>query len=145
MRTEELESYMLRDPYIRRFYGGVVARDQLPLIITKPRIFIVNNDPADMPGRHWYALFFTTTNEHFDSAGFAPIPALRIELTAHGPSFKYNDRRVQAFHSDTCGLFCLFYCYFRCRGYSFADIMKMFSDNLQLNEHLVKYFYEMTN
>ena len=144
MRTEQLQAYMLRDPYIRRYYGGVVALDQLPLIITKPSIYIVNSDPANKPGRHWFALFFTTVNEHFDSAGFYPNPTLEAKLIAHGPKFQYNDRRVQAFHSETCGLFCLFYCYFRCRGYSFRKIMKMFSDNLQLNEHIVEYFYRMT-
>ena len=144
MRTEELEKYMLHDPFIRRYYGGVVAIDQLPKHISKPSIYIVNSDPAGLPGRHWYAVFFSDVNEHFDSAGFYPSKALEIELTAHGPRFLYNVNRVQAFHSDTCGLFCLFYCYFRCRGYSFSEIMKMFSENLHINEHLVKYFYKIT-
>ena len=144
MKTEELEAYMLRDPYIRHYYGGVVALDQLPIVIKKPTIFIVNSDPSGLPGKHWFAVFFTTINEHFDSAGFYPNKVLEAELIAHGPRFQYNDNRVQTFYSDTCGLFCLFYCYFRCRGYSFREIMDMFSDNLQVNEHVVKYFYELT-
>ena len=145
MRTEELEAYMLRDPYIRQYYGGVVALDQIPKIIKKPSIFIVNSDSAHLPGRHWLAVFFTRVNEHFDSAGFYPSRDLESELIAHGPKFRYNDTRVQAFNSETCGLFCLFYCYFRCRGYSFSDIMNMFSKNLYVNEHLVKYFYKLTS
>ena len=72
MKTEELEQYMLNDPFIRKYYGGVVALDQLPQKISKPKIFIVNSDPAALPGQHWYAVYFTTINEHFDSAGFYP-------------------------------------------------------------------------
>lgn len=145
MRTEELEAYMLSDPYIRRYYGGVVALDRLPSVITKPSIFIVNSDTADMPGRHWFAVFFNpTVNEHFDSAGFFPSLTLEASLIAHGPTFQYNNRRVQDYHSNTCGLFCLFYCYFRCRGHSFRDIMQMFSSNLQINEHVVETFYNVT-
>ena len=145
MKTEELEAYMLNDPYIRQYFGGVVALDQLPKKIHKPSIFIINNDPASLPGRHWMALFFTSINEHFDSAGFYPNAALEAELVSHEPRFMYNDTRVQAYHSDSCGLFCLFYCYFRCRGFSFRDIVNMFSSNLNINEHIVNYFYELTN
>lgn len=144
MKTEELEQYMLNDPFIRKYYGGVVALDQLPQKISKPKIFIVNSDPAALPGQHWYAVYFTTINEHFDSAGFYPNAKLESELIVHGPRFMYNDRRVQAFRSESCGLFCLFYCYFRCRNVSFRKIMNMFSNNLQLNEHVVKYFYAIT-
>ena len=145
MRTEELEEYMLRDPYIRQYFGGVVALDQLPKVIKKPSMFIVNTDPSSLPGRHWLVVFFTRINEHFDSAGFYPIKPIEAELIAHGPRFQYNNTRVQAFHSETCGLFCLFYCYFRSRGYSFSQIMNMFSNNLIVNEHLVKYFYKITS
>ena len=144
MRTEELESYMMRDPYIQKYYGGVVALNQLPLFIVKPTIFIVNSDPASLPGRHWFAVFFTTINEHFDSAGFYPNAVLEAQLIAHGPKFRYSDRRVQDFNTESCGQFCLFYCYFRCRGYSFRAIMDMFSPNLALNEHIVQYFYDLT-
>lgn len=144
MRTEELEAYMLNDVYIRRYYGGVVALDQLPNSIDKPTIFIVNTDPAHKPGRHWLGVFFTTINEHFDSSGFYPNSTIERELVVHGPRFRYNTNRVQAFYSDTCGLYCLFYCYFRCRGYTFSQILDMFTDNLQLNEHIVTHFYELT-
>ena len=144
MRTEELEEYMLRDPFIRQFYGGVVALDQLPKVIEKPTIYVVNSDPAHLPGRHWLAIFFDRVNEHFDSAGLYPSKSLEVELIAHGPRFRYNDQRVQAFRSDSCGLFCLFYCYFRCRSFSFKEIMSMFSNNLKLNEAIVIYFYENT-
>ena len=145
MKTEELEAYMLNDPYIRQYYGGVVALNQIPVRVQKPTIFIVNSDPSGLPGRHWYAVFFTAINEHFDSAGFYPNAVLEAELIVHGPRFCYNDNRVQAYNTETCGLFCLFYCYFRCRGSTFHEIMNMFSKNLQVNEFMVKYFYSLTS
>ena len=144
MKTEELESYMLNDPYISKVYGGVVAHDQLPLRINKPSIFIVNSDTIMLPGKHWYALYFDVVNEHFDSAGSSPDKTLENYLIAYGPNYLYNSQRVQSPHSDTCGLFCLFYCFFRCRGFSFSRIMNMFSKNLTVNEAVVKYFYALT-
>ena len=144
MRTEDLEAYMLRDPYIRHYYGGVVALNQLPVAITKPKLYIVNSDPMGLPGQHWFAVFFTTVNEHFDSAGFYPNAVLEAQLISRGPRFRYSDRRVQDYNTESCGMFCLFYCYFRCRGYTFQDVMNMFSHNLQLNEHVVQYFYKLT-
>ena len=144
MNTSQLEAYMLKDQYISQFYGGVVAADQLPLFSSKPAVYIVNSDPISLPGSHWIAVFIDTICEHFDSAGFKPSPSFEQYLIIHGPKYLYNKERVQAFKSDTCGLFCLFYAYFRCRGHTFADIMNMFSDNLKLNEALVKTFFVAT-
>lgn len=144
MNTEQLAWYMLQDPFIRRYYGGVLAIDELPIVVKKPTVFIVNTDPIALPGTHWVVLFMDTICEHFDSAGFTPRDGFDIYLTAKGPRYIYNDTRLQNINSSTCGLFCLFYCYFRCRGYSFADILNMFSSNLQLNEIIVRSFYTMT-
>ena len=144
MNTQELQQYMLRDEYIRQFYGGVIAIDQLPLFVCKPKVFIVNSDPISLPGTHWYAIYMDKINEHFDSAGFKPSETMEVYLIAKGPKYRYNSKRVQAFYSKSCGLFCLFYCYFRCRGFTFSQIMNMFSDNLKLNEILVQHFYELT-
>lgn len=144
MNTHQLESYMLKDPFIRKCYGGVLAVDQLPLAVSKPSIFIVNTDPISMPGEHWVVLFMDNVNEHFDSAGIAPRPDFKDYLTMRG-IYMYNDKRVQSFNTNTCGQFCLFYSYFRSRGFSFDDIMSMFTDNLKLNEIIIQYFYEITN
>lgn len=145
MKTEQLEHYMLNDPYISSFYGGVVALDQIPSLIEKPTIFIVNTDPAALPGTHWLSVFFNFGfNEHFDSSGHLPSLALQQELISQGPLYMYNTMRVQSFTSDTCGQFCLFFCYFRCRGYSFTEIMNMFTSSLELNESIVSLFYSLT-
>lgn len=144
LNSNELALYMLKDPYIRQFYGGVLAIDELELLVLKPKIYIVNTDPRSESGEHWFCIFLIDTPEHFDSSGFKPRPNVEEYLIVHGPEYMYNNVRVQSYTSETCGLFCLFYCYFRCRGFSFLDVMNMFSSNLILNESIVKYFYEIT-
>ena len=145
MNTQQLENYMLNDPFIRRYYGGVLAVDQLPIFVTKPSIFIVNTDPIALPGKHWVVLFIDTQLcEHFDSSGYSPRHDFKIFLNAQGSKYLYNNNRLQDFDTETCGLFCLFYCYFRCRNNNFKEILDMFYENLKLNEITVKYFYAST-
>lgn len=136
---------MLKDPYIRLFYGGVIALDQLPSVISKPSVYIVNTDPAHLPGTHWLAVYFDSpVSEHFDSSGQKPPPSLELELIFHSSMYMYNTSRVQSFTSNTCGEFSLFFCYFRCRGFTFKEIMNMFTGNLEENENLVQLFYNFT-
>lgn len=146
MRTEELEMYMLKDPYIRRFYGGVVARNEIPLVFTKPSIFIVNTDPTNLPGKHWFVLFYNTNsvNEQFNSTGQPPQVDIQAQLVRNGMKYMYNNKRVQSFTSSTCGEFALFYSYFRCRGFTFQEILDMFTSDLENNETIVNMFYVFT-
>ena len=144
MNTVELQSYMLNDPYIRQYYGGVLGRDQLPTFIDKPKIYIVNTDPIDEPGTHWITTFIDEVSEYIDSLGEEPEQDFKNFLIIHGPQFKYNNEIIQSFTSDLCGHYCLMYSYFRCRGYKFEDIISMFSTNLMLNDVRVNYFYEAT-
>jgi len=144
MNTRQLEEYMMKDPYILNMYGGVVAIDQIPHQIVKPSLFIVNSDPIAFKGEHWEVLYFDKINEHFDSVGLEPHPVLETHLITNGPKYRFNSKRVQNYHTNSCGLFCLFFCYFRARAYSFIDIMDMLGNNLELNEDVVNYFYGLT-
>lgn len=145
LNTFELAHYMLKDPYIRTQYGGVVAIDELPRHVTcKPKLFIVNTDVSSQPGKHWFVIYVTRICEHFDPAGLPALPVSENFMITHSSKYLINTRRVQDYDSSTCGLFCLFYAYFRCRGVTFTNIMNMFYDNLEVNEAIVKYFYELT-
>ena len=136
---------MLKDPYIRQHFGGVLAVNEVPVLLTPDKIYIVNTDPSDKPGRHWFVLYKSSRfPEHFDPAGLQPVKDIHNVLVLNGPRYIYNTQRIQHYNSDTCGLFCLFFCYFRCRGYSFVDILNMFYKNLFLNEIIVIQFYECT-
>jgi len=145
MNTNQLIDYMLKDQYIRRYFGGVCPRDRLPLYVRdQPKIFIVNTDPLEKPGEHWIAVWMDVIGEHFDSIGKKPEKDFEHFLILNSVNYKYNDRKVQSSYSKTCGQFCLFYCYHRCRGYCFEEILAMFSDNLLDNEIKVVRFYERT-
>ena len=145
LNTLELASYMLKDPFIRQQYGGVLAIDQLPIFVQKtPKIFIVNTDISSKPGTHWFVMYVTGTCEHFDPAGLPTLPASEQFLTQHSKQYLINTQRVQDYDTYTCGLFCLFYSFFRCRGFSFVEIMQMFHENLAVNAEIVKHFYKIT-
>lgn len=167
----EIDAYVASDPYISAIYGGTVAIDQLPTRLpSKPTLFIVNTDPSHLPGEHWLAILASdktleqaaslqhpvlSINEHFDSAGQAPGAEIQSFLnsfscvnkrvcTSSYKSYMYNHLRVQDFNSDSCGLFCLMFAYYRSRNVSFSSFLSMFSSDLSENESIVKYFYRMT-
>ena len=142
LNTNELASFMLKDPIIRRFYGGVHAIDQLKYINSNNKVYIINLDKIKDPGSHWICIFTFDTPEYFDPAGFPPNSDLFEYLVFKGPKYLTNTSRVQSHISSSCGVFCLFYCYYRCRGFSFSDIMSIFSDDLLVNECIVTNFYE---
>lgn len=144
LNTQQLASYMLNDPFIREQFGGVLALDQLQYTHLKPKIYIVNTDPQNEPGEHWFCIYLNCIPEHFDPAGVIPMSIVKNYLIVNGPNFLCNRQRVQSYFSETCGLYCLFYAYFRCRNYSFQSILSMFSNNLLLNETIVKFFYKQT-
>ncbi len=73
MNTTQLQQYMLSDPYIKQYYGGVLARDQLPIYVNKPKIYIVNTDPIHQPGQHWIAMWIDDVPKHLDSIGQKPV------------------------------------------------------------------------
>ena len=144
LNTLELAHYMQSDPVISKFYGGVLALDQLQYCNSRNKVYIVNLDTSSEPGSHWICIFTLDTPEYFDPAGLPPVDEIFQYLVFLGPKYLTNTSRVQSFVSSSCGVFCLFYCYYRCRGYSFSDIMSVFSDELLVNEVLVTSFYEDT-
>jgi hypothetical protein len=144
MNTQELTLFCLTDPYIRKCFGGVIPADKLPVFdYGKPKVFIVNTEKEGEDGEHWICIFTSNIPEYFDSLGQQPQPDFVNFLINQGPNYLRNTRRVQDYYSNTCGLYCLFYAYFRCRRYSFQDIMDMFSYNLKQNEFIVKTFYQL--
>ena len=146
MNTEELEQYMLNDPCIASVYGGVVAKDQLPVDVTFPSIFVVNLDTSDKVGTHWIVIYIQSRRkcEYFDPLGDPPDQFLTSYMMSHTQKVAVSSKQCQAVDSNSCGKFCLYYCYFRARGNSMKDILDSFKDNLLYNEAKVYYFYELT-
>lgn len=141
LNSLDLTMFILKDPVMSSKFGGVIAIDELS-VVESNKFYIVNHDPISMIGSHWVVLYNSSIPEHFDSAGHLPVLTLEQTLIANGPIYRVNTNRCQSFVSNTCGVFCLYFCYYRSRGFSFSEIMSSFSNNLLQNEILVLYFYE---
>ena len=149
MDVSQLKRYMLNDKAIRQCYGGVVPKNHLPILLRKkPLLYIVNTDASYEQGEHWTVIWFDkkTINEYFDPLGYAPKEQeIENYLIWHGNSYQYNNKRIQGPFSNKCGQFCLFYCYYKARGWTMEEILHRFSDdNFLLNDIIVQTFYEHT-
>ena len=142
MNTLELSNFMLNDKYIRQHYGGVFASNTLPILYKDKKVYIINTDPSHLAGEHWVVVYTDDVNEYFDSLAHYPNSNIEQFLRTGVKSYLRNSVQLQLDNTSTCGLFCLFYCYFRCRGYGLERIVNMFNHNhLLYNEFLVKEFY----
>ena len=143
MNTLELWDALSKNPVTTNDFGGVFPSDLLPKI-PEQKYYIVNDQAAGQMGNHWICMSFVECPEFFDSLGYSPShysnTLFEEYLIVNGPQYKYNSKRLQNFGSDTCGLFCLYYIYFKCMGYSLSDIVNSFSNNLRYNDNIVTSF-----
>lgn len=125
---------------------GVFPLDRLPM---PPRrmdryCFIVNTDPANLPGKHWLAVYVSQRGhaEVFDS--FAMLPPLRLQqwLLKYCKRWTYNRRFVQGPLTTLCGAYCIFFLTKRCHtNKNMHDIVKgEFRERLSKNDSKMRNF-----
>ena len=129
MNKLELETYMTADCRISSDYGGMVPKDFLSLQTVKPSFYMINQDTSDIAGSHWIAMFHDTMTEYLDPLVKTPDEEFVSYLTLQSERYIFNNRRSQCRVSNLCRQYCLFYCYFRSRGYSMQDILGMFDES----------------
>ena len=145
--SDSVLDYLARDdPYLRPYFRGVFAADQLPWHSKKQiNAYIVNTDPAGQPGQHWLAIWTCqyTHNvcEVFDSYAL-PISTYRnLYLQAWLRQWKMlmsSQQTLQAADSYTCGHYALFFLKARAQQISFRDFLAEWdTDNLVLNDKRV--------
>jgi hypothetical protein len=134
MDEGQLKTAIGRDPYLKRFSWGVFARDELPRDLF-PGAYLVNTQDRGTPGQHWFALFVTEDGlvEFADSLGRKPTD-YKIRLDC----IYYSDA-VQPPGSELCGLYVLYYLYWRTRNIPFHVIMSTL--NTEHNDSVVKAHY----
>ena len=73
MNTIQIERILRRDPYCKKIFKGVYARDQIKRV-SYPSAYVINSDPSTRCGKHWIALFFARreNGQYFDSNGLPP-------------------------------------------------------------------------
>ena len=137
LNNVQLDYIAKDDPQLKPSFYGTVACDRLPKnpLKSRPQGYIVNTDPHDRPGEHWLAVW-TSGNicavmdsygvplEHYKQA--AP---LREWIKTHWKYVIANGKALQAFNSQSCGIYTLLYLKTRARGYTLQDFLKRFSDH----------------
>ena len=153
MDNFQLTDIIANDECLRKVTLGVFSRDTLPTrkILKFPCGLIVNSDKANQPGTHWLALYAHSPKKiaFFDSFGKNPF-LYGVEIDkficnsfpeANG-NYEWNTTQLQDMSSSMCGLFCLYFMYFSCRGESLRQIVNKFEypKNLKKNDLLLKLF-----
>ena len=147
MNGKEIYSLIGRDPLLKTQFLGVFAADELPSYIPVGKGLIVNCCNRDLPGRHWLAIYQSTTKkvEFFDSFGRKPS-AYGLKIKS-GQLDQWSDVQLQNIFSNVCGLYCIFYLLQRVRGTCMSTIVNKFSryntlfnDDL-LRKEICKHFY----
>ena len=102
---------------------------------------VINLDPHFMKGSHWVALYFDSYGaaEYFDSYGRKPGTRLvQNYVKKYAIDWSHNTKMLQSPYSSTCGEYCIYYLYYKCRGRSLNHILNDFSDDFQSNDVKVK-------
>ena len=141
MDAHELREIVSRDIRLHRQFLGVFAADELPQQLPVGSLAIINCCDRTEPGKHWIAIYQETTNRlvMFDSFGLPPS-AYNLENKLPADVIVYNNRQLQSIYSNVCGQYCLYYCYFKARGYAMSDILTIFSNDVVSNDYNVSYY-----
>ena len=141
MDSSELRRAIRSDSELFARCNGVYPYD---LMLKKQiGISIVNLDGHKQPGSHWVVVNTMRNGvaEVFDS--YSGIPAqLQRQLKDYDTTF--SNKQVQGSISTTCGQHSLFYCYHRCRGVGFTQILKTYTNDTEENDRMVCRFVEDT-
>ena len=120
----------------------VLACDQLPEQKPSPNTaFIVNLEESWRPGNHWIVLYIVDDNcvELFDSLVTSPDinnKYIKSFISKYKILKKNAGVRLQNELSESCGLYCVYFVYFRCKKkLSIHQIIEqLFSDDTLMNE-----------
>ena len=146
MESRELRDALNSNCVTRPFFKGVFASDRIPKVpkssVKKDQFYIFNFDPQHKSGSHWVCAMLRPKgkkNVYFDSGGNPPsVPTIKRFV---GQSFVYNTRELQFPLSTTCGQWCAFFIWKRCRGKRLKKMVKGFDKkDLLMNDHIINFW-----
>ena len=151
MYTEELIELLLKNKSSRKVFCGVIPLDQIPLgnRINKECSFIVNTHESNQPGEHWFAIYVPKRGpiEYFDSYGIPPYHEIIYKFfNVNKRNFIHNKIKLQHNSSKNCGKFTLFYIYYRSKGYTMKEYLKLFNTKYLLyNDYILNNLFTRIN
>ena len=142
MNTDEIETYLKKDPACKDMFYGVYSSDNIPTISKLPALIVCNTDTRRGPGEHWIVIYLDNTGhgEYFDSFGRRPEDGFKTFLDEHCSSWICNERQLQSVISSFCGHYCIFFSLYRSRGVDLRSIVKLFTKDTGLNDSIVHKF-----
>ena len=142
MNSIQISKLMNQDEFIRLRFKGVYPIDLIPENLPYPSIIVVNQDRSYQDGSHWIVIHHNEKGkvDHFDSLGKKPVEYLKNLFLGKNITYKYNNKRLQNYMTETCGLFCLYYSFYSCRGWRMEKILDTLTYDLKKNEEIVKQF-----
>ena len=129
MNTFQLWNALTTNPITRKKFGGIYSIDTLKVICTPlPTLILCNTDISTQEGKHWILFYLDgDTLEFFDSLGndidHYGIELLEFLKKTKARKYKRIPSRIQPVNSSSCGEYCLYYAYARCRGESMKSIL----------------------
>lgn len=142
MNTDQIHRVLSSNEHTRNAFLGVFASNELPTKIRRyPTCFIANVDRSSEPGSHWLAFYLSSPDhlEFFDSFGHGPydFPGPISHFSRRFHHVNFNVMRLQSNITATCGHYCIYYLYTKCRGYSLNDMLLSFISHPLYNDRNV--------
>lgn len=133
MQGKDIIEILNKDNFTKKHLYGIYARDQLVnlKVKTRPALLILNTDQLKGKGLHWCSIWldaFEHLSVYFDSFGL-PVdiyPEIKTFLLENSKFIKTNQFCLQHPHSNTCGLYVIYFSKYICRGYDLDTIIAKF-------------------
>ena len=131
MNTKQIWNALMKNENTKDNFDGVFSSDMLENIVIKPKLIICNTDPSYKKGKHWVLFYFENEIvEFYDSSGNSISMYKNFAKFGKKYALKYKEStyRTQPSNTSICGEMCLYYAYYRCRGYNMEYILNKMYD-----------------
>ena len=136
MNSLEIERSLRSEASTRDVFVGAFASNTLPKNKEFPGAYIANTQPSHQNGEHWVAFYCTEKKiECFDS--FGANPAMYSKDLASWLDDEHQivqKETIQSNNATTCGQYCMFFVLLRCNGFSYQDILSVFTRDRVTND-----------
>lgn len=113
MLGTEFKKYFESFPYLKQYFAGIFAADELPKKLKNDYFIICNTDLSSGPGKHWYCLArFNDCIECFDSLGVDDSKKAflsQLPLVQNVGELDVNTTQLQSENSNACGEFVIYF------------------------------------